>query len=351
VSRGREEFLLVSLDRLGDLVMTLPALEHVRACFSEARISFLATAYVGGLLEDHPAVDRLYRMQRHGNSVTRFLHFRRFLLAWRRTPPDRVVFFRVGHDGRALARHFRRSRIDSVRDLPEDLRTARHACAVRAALAERVCGKRVPEGTRPSLRVPARYADAARARLEQLGVDPSRCVALHPGVNRLVRRRGFVRTAPLRPPPKLWPIERWVALGRALLERGTTPLFTGSGDETEVCAAAVREIGPGARSAAGELPVLELAGLYAPLRALVAADTGPGHLAAAIGTPVVSLFGPSLPARFAPLAPASRLRVIRHHAGCVACKEGLGAPSGDHSCMAAISVDEVVAALAELAPL
>ena len=54
------------------------------------------------------------------------------------------------------------------------------------------------------------FAAAAGERLERLGVDASRGVALHPGVNRLVRRRGWRRGRSGPDSPKLWPAERWI---------------------------------------------------------------------------------------------------------------------------------------------
>lgn len=335
-----ERLLLASFDRLGDLLFTLPALAHLRAAFANAELQFATTRYAAGVLEDHPAVDRLFAVERAGNSVTRWIHWRRFLHQLGPHAPDRLILFRVGHDGRALMHHLPRVAVNSVRDLPETLRRDTHTSALRTILAHRVSGEPPPEKPpHPSLRVPQRFARAARSRLTDLNVDPARCVMLHPGVNRLVRRRGWRRHAGLAESPKLWPADRWVALGRALVERGRTPVFTGSGGETAVCDELVHAIGGPARSAAGELDVLEVGGLYAAARGLVASDTGPGHLAAAVGAPVVSLFGPTDPALYAPLAAPERRRILRRNDACAAC---LSPEGSGHTCMAAIQVEDVL---------
>ncbi len=337
-----ERLLLASFDRVGDLLFALPGLHRLRAAFPNAELQFATTRYAAGVLEDHPAVDRLFAVERAGNSVTRWLHWRRFLHQLRGRAPDRLVLFRVGHDGRALLHHFPGVAADSVRDLPEPLRRSAHTSLLRTTLAHRVCGEPPPATTpHPSLDIPARFAAAAQSRLADLAVDPACCVALHPGVNRLVRRRGWRRPAGGAESPKLWPADRWVELGRALVKRGRTPLFTGSGGEIEVCSELVEAIGGPARSAAGELHVLEVGGLYAAVRGLVASDTGPGHLAAAAGVPVVSLFGPTDPALYAPLAPPERLRILRRNDECTACSSAAGI---GHTCMAAIEVRDVLAA-------
>ena len=339
--RPGPRILLASLDRLGDLLFTLPALELVRASFPSAEIGFVTSRYAGGVLEGHPAVDRLFCVERDGNSLTRFVHWQRFLRRWGPRPPERLVLFREGHDGRALARHFRAARVDSVRDLPEAERRRLHTAQLRAALAARVCGCAAPSDAIPTLALPGRALRAARARLEAARLDPAASVAVHPGVNRLVRRRGWLRRGEAPASPKLWPLERWVALGRALAERGLRPVLTGSGGEVAVCAEAARAIGPAAVSLAGGVPILELGGIYAQIRGLAVSDTGPGHLAAAVGGRLVSLFGPTSPLLHGPLAPEARRRILWRPEACQACCEG----AGEHRCMQAIEVEQVLEAL------
>ncbi len=343
-ARRSERILLASLDRLGDLIFTLPAIDHVRACHPDADISFVATAYAAGVLEEHPALDRVYPVDRDGNSVRRFFAWRRFLRAWGRVPPDRLVLFREGHDGRALARRFASARIDSVRDIPETERRILHTSALRSALAGRVCGRPVPADALPTLHIPTRRREDARERLHRAGVAAADAVALHPGVNRLVRRRGFRRSAPPEPSPKLWPLESWIALGRALAGCGVRPLLTGSGGETAVCAELAAAIGPAAVSLAGAVPALELAALYASVRGLVVSDTGPGHLSAAAGGRVVSIFGPTDPALYAPLAPDSRRRVLRRNRDCAGCRAPETSAATPHTCMSAVGVDDILGA-------
>jgi ADP-heptose:LPS heptosyltransferase len=70
-----------------------------------------------------------------------------------------------------------------------------------------------------------------------------------------------------------------------------------------------------------ELPVetdlVVLAAVLERLALFITGDTGPMHLAAAVGTPVLAIFGPSLPTRYAPLSPRSR--IIRIDIPCSPC--------------------------------
>jgi len=94
---------------------------------------------------------------------------------------------------------------------------------------------------------------------------------------------------------KLWPEEHWVALGRALHERGLTCLLpSGSAWERERAERLARAI-----PAAVVLPPMtltELAEQLAAARIVIGVDTGLVHLAAALGRPVLALFCASDPA-------------------------------------------------------
>ena len=94
---------------------------------------------------------------------------------------------------------------------------------------------------------------------------------------------------------KLWPEDRWIALGAALHQRGLACLLpAGSATERERAAHIAQAI-PGA----AVLPPMRLAELAAPLaaaRIVIGVDTGLVHLAAALGRPVLALFSASDPA-------------------------------------------------------
>ncbi|MCK5597114.1 MAG: glycosyltransferase family 9 protein, partial [Candidatus Eisenbacteria sp.] len=88
-----------------------------------------------------------------------------------------------------------------------------------------------------------------------------------------------------------------------------------------------------------------LAGVASLASAFVGNDSGPLHIAASQGTPVVALFGPSTPERYAPRG--SVLRVLWTHPPCSPCSQKK-CVRPDDPCMEAITMDEVLAALAPL---
>ncbi len=86
-----------------------------------------------------------------------------------------------------------------------------------------------------------------------------------------------------------------------------------------------------------EPPLPCLAAILARSRCYVGNDSGVTHLAAGVGAPVVALFGPTDPRIWGPRG--ERTLILRRAEGCRACA-GLTDP-GDHTCLEALSVDEV----------
>ena len=113
---------------------------------------------------------------------------------------------------------------------------------------------------------------------------------------------------------KVWPEAHHVALARALLAQGSTPVLILGPDEA-ARHPSLAETVPGAlfplQQTDDPQPALTIA-LAARCSVAVAADSGGGHMMAAAGIPLVSLFGPTDPGKFAPWTP--RLRVLRTRA-------------------------------------
>ena len=169
-------------------------------------------------------------------------------------------------------------------DYPGSLLDLRHRVDDRLPEAERAlslataAGFRLPEHDDGALAVRGPLPDVSDL------VPAGDFVVLHPGTS---------------VPARAWPVERYAATCRLLIEHGRAVVVTGAESEkdlTEQVSAGTPAIDLGGLTSFEELAaVLDLAS------AVVIGNTGPAHLAAAVGTPVVSLFAPTVPAaRWAP---------------------------------------------------
>jgi ADP-heptose:LPS heptosyltransferase len=154
-------------------------------------------------------------------------------------------------------------------------------------------------------------------------------------------------------PLRRWPTERFVELGRQLLDIDSklTVVITGGPDEREAGEAIARAVndgasangdGPRAVCLAGRTTLRQLIVLYTMADVLVTNDSGPGHFATLSGIDAIVLFGPETPALFGPLGP--RVRTITAGLACSPCVNAFNhrfSPCTDNACMQSIDVQTI----------
>lgn len=101
---------------------------------------------------------------------------------------------------------------------------------------------------------------------------------------------------------KIWPVDKWIALSRLLLEKTKGPLLLlGAASELEMNAAIALALGDRVLNLTGNTQITELLAIFQMTDIVIGADTGPLHLAAALGKPrVLSVFGSTPPERNGP---------------------------------------------------
>lgn len=337
--RQIRRILVREVNWLGDAVLTLPALEVLRARFPQAEISLLAKPWVAGLFAGHPAVDRIveYRPEDAHRGLRGRLRLARDLRAGQfdlavvfpnsldaaLIPWLGAVPYRVGYptDGRRwLLTH----------PVPHDAGAAGgHQVERYLAIAWALGG----DG-RPPLRLPV--TAEARRRAGQLlrahgiaGTEP--LVALNPGSAYGGAKR--------------WPADRFAAVADGLVaSRGARILLIGSGGEREVLDQVAAHMRQPAVHLGGRTDLAGLVGVLERARLLLSNDTGAMHVAAALGTPVLAIFGPTAPAATGPLGRWAR--IVRQPVACSPCL--LRECPIDHRCMTGVMVDQVLKSALEL---
>ena len=150
-------------------------------------------------------------------------------------------------------------------------------------------------------------------------------------------------------PARAWAPERHAALVDALVARGRRVVVTGGPNEADLTRRVARGPRPEVLDLGGRTTLAELAEVLAGAGAVVVGNTGPAHVAAAVGTPVVSLFAPTVPAeRWRPWRVP--LALLGDQEAPCAGSRARECPVDGHPCLNSVSVDEVLAAVDELAP-
>ncbi|MEU6076554.1 glycosyltransferase family 9 protein [Micromonospora sp. NPDC047074] len=296
---------------VGDLVTAAPALRALRAAHPREELVLVAPGWLGPLVDLVGGVDRLVDAPGLGP------------LPWTGRPP-RVA---VNLHGRGPESHRMLTRIRPDRLLAYACAEAGHhdgpGWRAHEHEVDRWCRLLDWYG------IPADHADLDLRRPAPDGV-PTGVTVLHPGS---------------KVPAKRWPPDRFVALARALAGRGHRVVLTGSADERATAARIAADAGlPADAVLAGRTDLGRLAALVAYARLVVSGDTGVAHLATGYRTASVVLFGPVSPARWGPPPGRPRHRALWVGGEDLPRWEGVGS----HPTLAAIGVDEVVAAVDEV---
>jgi ADP-heptose:LPS heptosyltransferase len=277
--------LILQLKRIGDAVLTAPALAALRAAWPDRKLTLMLAGAAGELGPLFGMVDEVLVWRTGGLNAGLLNQVRRLrpevVLDFTGTDRSALVALvsgapvRAGY-GKFAAGWWRKAAMTvsceaSVRDL--------HTIDFHQALAA-VAGLET-----------APVADAGHLRLPEgleLPALPDGYALIHPGTAR---------------EEKFWPPGHWIALLDDLHARhGMRFVLTGGDWEFE--RGQVAEILSGTKASvldlSGKLNLRQLAGVIAKARLAVTVDTAAMHLAAAFGVPQVGLFGPTNPYHWAP---------------------------------------------------
>ena len=306
--------LLVKTSSLGDVIHNLPVVTDFRAHFPEAAIDWVVEEDFADIARLHPGVRRvipvaLRRWRRAPLTPATWRELRAFRAMLREEAYDRVIdtqgllksalitrMARGKHCGYAAssAREALAARFyDAGFDVPRTL----HAVERNRRLAALSGGYGIELA--PDYGIVATCPRSGDDGPQRTVAGPQRSVPGSQGEGMRRATTGDMPSAVLLTATsrddKLWPQERWIALGRALHERGLTCLLpAGSAAERQRAGQLALAI-PGA-IALPPLSLNQLAEHLAAARIVIGVDTGLVHLAAALGRPVLALFCASDPA-------------------------------------------------------
>jgi predicted lipopolysaccharide heptosyltransferase III len=286
------KILLIQLRRLGDLILTTPAISALREHLPAAEITLAVSAASESLL---PAIHGVQRtlLTKHGlrdffswtqiarpgfDCVIDFTrNDRSAWLTFLSRAPRRIVSDRLKIKSRLRARFYN----EFVDCAMKHMHTADYCLALLQPL-----GITASAGD-PVLDLPSAARERASAIIkDQIHNQPF--AVFHPGSARA---------------EKFWEPQRWAqTIESAAHELGIFPVLSGGGNELEHAhVAAVRKaLRIPVLDLSGRVDLLTLAALLEHARLLVTVDSAPMHLASAVGTPQVILFGPTNPFHWRP---------------------------------------------------
>ncbi len=277
---SKPRILVVSLRRIGDVLLTTPLIRSLRRAFPDGTIEVLVFSGTAGIVKGNPDIDRVIPMPARptvGETLALVARlFKRYDLAVATQPGDRPTAFALlagrSHagltdaDAPTLGRVIKSRLLHRSTPLVPDI----HRVEQMLRLADALGIARVPELVCPA-------------------AGPIEPIA--PGENYAV-----IHAAPMFR-YKQWTREGWRALAAGLSQRGLSVVAISGPDEAE--RRYIEDVWQGVaavHSAAWPATVA----LLTRTRVYVGPDTSVTHLAAAAGCPTVALFGPMDPRVWGP---------------------------------------------------
>ena len=337
-----KRILLIRTDRIGDVVLSTPAIKAVRDSYPDAYIAFMVRPYAKDIVEGNPYLDEVivYDKDRVRKSFFATLLFglglrkKRFDTAVILHPTNRshIITFLAGIPNR-IGYDRKMSFLLTKKVSDKKFLGDKHERDYTLDLLQSI-------GITPkdrSLFVPVTDSakNAVDIKLAREGYNGSApLVAVHPGASC---------------PSKKWPAERFASLIDRLKERYgfQIAVVAGQGDAEEA-AALKKNLKSDVIDLSGKTTLAELAALFKKCSLFISNDSGPVHIASAVGTPCVVIFGRKQrglsPKRWGPTG--KRDIILHKDAGCTVClahncKNGF-------MCLKAVTVDDVLNAVSGL---
>ncbi len=340
--------LLVRPDHLGDVLLTMPAVQALRAAKPYVELHALVGPWSAEAVAAYPEVDQVLTLSFPGFD-------RQPKPSWR-SPYEQVIaaarhLRRIGYGSAVIFRpdHWWGALLAKLAGIPERIGydlpdvapflTAaveyqpQHAVRQSLRLVEGWCGPLDPSQVRYYFPVEATSQAYVDGYLQEWGITPSRrLICIHPGSGAWVKH---------------WQEDRWARVADALAEQLDAPVvFSGSAHELNLARRIADHMRRPACIMAGDTRISQLAALFQRAYIVLGPDSGPLHLAAAVGVPTIALFGPADPAEFATWGPPNRQIILTTDIACRPCRvlDWMGDDPAYHPCVRDITVARVLEA-------
>jgi len=284
---GKERFLVVRTDRVGDVVLSLPVLEAIKARFPESHLAMMVSSYAADVVKNNPNLDDLII----DDHVDRDRGAKGFLMLLREVkggnfdvavllrPTFRLalllflagVRYKIGTGYRFYQMLFNRKvYVHRKRNLRHEADYNLDLLKPLGMEPERIC---------PKVYLAAEEQSLARHIWEEFEItEDDTVVVIHPGSG----------DSSLNLPAK-----RFAQVADRLVEELDAKIFlTGTKREKDRIDFIRRNMRHQAADLTGRTDIRRLAAVLKKADVMISNSTGPMHLAAGVGTPTVAIFCP-----------------------------------------------------------
>lgn len=281
-----KKILLIRTDRLGDVILSTPAIKNLRNFYPDAHIAFATRPYTKEILEGNPYLDEiiLYDKDKKHKSIISSIKFclelrkKKFDVVFILNPTVRanlLTFFatipiRIGLNRKigALLNH-------PIQDTKGEGKKheLEYTLDILKAAGIRITTKDIyfPIKENSELKI--------KKLLTQYGLENHNFAVLHPSASC---------------PSKIWPQENFIKLAKLLRERMNLKIVIISAEKEKTVSEKLANE-KGVIDFRGILTISDIASLLKQAKIFISNDSGPVHIAASVNAPVISIIGRSKP--------------------------------------------------------
>lgn len=281
---------MVRTDRIGELVLTTPAIAAVRKHFPHAKITIIVNPSSVEAVEGAPFIDSMIKFDPKADYNNLF---RRLAFSWsiKKSKFDLAVIFnpskffniltflagipvRVGYDRKAgfLLTH----KVQDKKYLCD-----RHEVDYNLDLIGAIGIKAADKSPYFPLSSSAEKRISEILKENDIGEVGESLIAVHPATSN---------------PEKMWPLDRFAQICDRLSEEfNVKVVLIGGKGEQKIAGELKSRMRNPVSDLTGVLSVKELGSLLKRCRFLISNDSGPVHVSAAVGTPAIVFFGEDRP--------------------------------------------------------
>lgn len=275
------KILLVSTQRIGDVLLTTPLIKSLKTAYPNALIDILVCTDTSGILEGNKDINAVISIQRNSKKTERFAEiyrlWNRYDISITTIPSDRARIYAWAaakqHVGTFLENDsflFKKLMHKSVLFDNKDTHTVEMNLKICELLG-------IPKQDKISI---------PQTPIEHRSLDIKQPYAV------------------IHPYPKFtyksWSVSEWHKLLQYLLDDGFAVVISGGADANEMKYCEALVISNQVKNLSGQLSLAEISAVISKANLYIGVDTSVTHLAAATGVKVFAIYGPTNPVKWGP---------------------------------------------------
>ena len=326
-----KKILLIRLRRIGDVILTTPAISALRKGIPTASISYVVEKPYRELVDGNPNLDKVIVLEKK----QRLRDFLKLIRLIRKEKHDVVLDFHGGPRASLITllskaklkvgyRIKYKNFIYNVK-LPRSPKEGHFHSVENHINLVKALGADVK--SLPPLYLPQGQeteVEKVKKFIEENSLERSKIITIHISAGNAFRN---------------WGVDNLVQLTNLLARRpDVNVVLLGTSEDQKAEEEILKKSTASLLSLVGRLNLREVKELISHSSLFVGPDSGPMHIAASTSTPIVALFGPTLPANFAPWQ--AKAFVVEKELNCRPCKQR-NCIFKDFRCLRSIEPEEV----------